>query len=255
MAANHFELYSSYIPEGLNLLSLKGFLMANLVLSSFIIFRYFLMVFPFYLIRKNKLKDKVKLKPKQVAFEIKYSLLSTVFFSLSGYFVGLLWDLNLTQIYLKFDAYTLAYLPLSFLIYTLVHEFYFYFTHVWMHKPKVFKKIHSIHHFSNPTSPWASFSFHPLECLVHAVFLPIMVMIIPIHPVVLISYLTFMTVTAIINHLGFELLPFKPINQFFISGTHHGLHHKMYNGNYGLYFCFIDKWMKTEITSRPKESA
>lgn len=255
MAQNHFETYTSYIPEGLNLLSLQGFIIVNLVLSGFIIFRYFLMVLPFHGLRPKFSSTENKLKPNQIAFEIKHSLLSTVFFSLSGYLVAVLWDLNFTRIYLKFDEHTLIYLPISFIIYAVIHEFYFYFTHVWMHRPRIFKKIHSVHHFSNPTSPWASFSFHPYECLVHALFLPLMVLFVPIHPVVLIFYLTFMTITAIINHQGFELLPFKFINRFFISGTHHGLHHKYYNGNYGLYFCFIDRWMKTEIKPRSKESA
>lgn len=245
MNLNHFEIYSSYIPLGFNLLTPKGFIISNLVLSGFIIFRYFLMVLPFYILRQKRNTE--RLKPKQVQREISYSLLSTVFFSLSGYIVGLFWDLGCSQIYLKFDHHGFFYLPLSFIIYAFVHEIYFYFTHVWMHKPRVFRRIHHIHHLSNPTSPWASFSFHPYECVIHALFLPLMVLVIPIHPVVLISYLTFMTITAIFNHLGFEILPYKFLNQHFISGTHHGLHHKYYNGNYGLYFCFIDRWMKTEI--------
>lgn len=251
---NHFETYSSYIPEGFELLSLYGFLLTNLVLSGFIIFRYFLIVLPFHYLRFKKVGESAKLKQKQIQHEIKYSLLSTIFFSLSGYCVALLWDLGFTQIYLKFDTYGYIYLPVSFILFTLIHEFYFYFTHVWMHKPQVFKKVHSVHHFSNPASPWASFSFHPYECMIHAAFLPLMVLVLPIHPTVLIGYLTFMTLTAIFNHLGYEILPFKFINKYFISGTHHGLHHKYYNGNYGLYFCFIDQWMKTELKT-PKEQA
>ncbi len=249
MSLNHFETYTSYVPASIELFSAPGFLISNLVISGFIIFRYFLMVLPFHFLRSNQISAG-PLKPFQIRSEIKYSILSTLFFSLSGYLVALLWDLGWTQIYLKFDDFGFFYLPISFLIYGLVHEIYFYFTHVWMHKPNIFKKVHYIHHQSNPTSPWASFSFHPYEGLVHALFLPLMVLVIPIHPVVLISYLMFMTVTAIINHLGFELLPFKKLNRFFISGSHHGLHHKFYNGNYGLYFCFIDRIMNTEVKNK-----
>lgn len=259
MDLQHFETYSSYIPSELDLLSLNGFFIANIVISFFILVRYFLMVLPFHFIRKSKARTNKQqgslrpLKENQIAYEIKYSMLSTVFFSLSGYFIAVVWDLQISQIYLKFDQYGLAYLPASFVIYAFVHEIYFYFTHVWMHQPHVFKLMHRVHHFSNPTSPWASFSFHPLECLVHAAFLPIMVLLVPIHPTVLIAYLTFMTITAISNHLDFEIIPWKLIRQQFISGTHHGLHHKLYKGNYGLYFCFIDRLMKTEIAdSSPK---
>ncbi len=249
MSANlnleHFETYSSYIPVSLNLLNLHGFIVVNLTLSAFIIFRYFLMVSPFHFLRNVLVKS--KLKHKQIRHEIRYSILSTVFFSLSGYLIALLWDLELTKIYLKFDEFGYTYLLVSFFIFAFFHEVYFYFTHLWMHQPKIFKKVHSVHHFSNPTSPWASFSFHPYECLIHAAFLPLMVIVIPIHPTVLIGYLTFMTLTAIFNHLGFEIFPFKAFNKHFISGTHHSLHHKHFKGNYGLYFCLIDRLLKTEI--------
>ncbi|NQZ17779.1 MAG: sterol desaturase family protein, partial [Bdellovibrionales bacterium] len=70
---------------------------------------------------------------------------------------------------------------------------------------------------------------------------------IPIHPVVIISYLTFMTLTAISNHLGVELFKWPLLQRHFISGTHHALHHKRFNGNYGLYYCFMDRLGKTEI--------
>lgn len=251
MNLNHFEKFTSYIPEGFDILTFKGFLICNLVLSGFIIFRYFLMVFPFYLLRISK-STLPHFRPQQIRMEIMYSMISTIFFSLSGYFTAVFWDLNLSKIYLKFNDYSYGYLFLSFIIYALVHEFYFYFTHIWMHKPQVFKKIHHIHHLSNPTSPWASFSFHPYECVIHALFLPLMVLIVPIHPVVLISYLSFMTITAIINHLGYEILPFKTLNSHFISSTHHGFHHKYLKGNYGLYFCFMDRWMNTEIKPQNK---
>ena len=242
----HFQLMESYIPEGLDLLSLKGFVLANAVVFSFIIVRYILMVAPFYYHYKNQIQTR-KLKPDQIRFEIKYSVLSTIFFGLSAYVMGVCWQQGWTQIYLRYTHYPLWYLPLSFLVYSFLHEIYFYWTHLWMHRPSVYKKVHHVHHYSVNTTPWASFSFHPYECLIHAAFLPLMVLVIPIHPVVLISYLVFMTLTAISNHLGVELIAFKSVRRHFISGQHHALHHLRFNGNYGLYYCFMDRFMKTEL--------
>ena len=79
--------------------------------------------------------------------------------------------------------------------------------------------------------------------------LPILILIVPIHPTVFIFHLTFMTITAVSNHLGFELLPkssrFLGFPKYFISATHHAQHHKYFNYNYGLYFSFWDRIMGT----------
>ena len=106
--------------------------------------------------------------------------------------------------------------------------------------------MHAVHHFSSKTSPWASFSFHPYEALVHATFLPVLVCFVPIHPTVILFYLTFMTLTAISNHLGVELLKPKILQSIFISGTHHAFHHKDYRSNFGLYYRFMDQWMGSD---------
>jgi sterol desaturase/sphingolipid hydroxylase (fatty acid hydroxylase superfamily) len=252
----HYEKMESYIP--VDLLSLKGFSMAFGVVLFFIMFRYFLMVGGAYKLfwQKNfgKILHDGNLAKNQIRDEIKWSLLSSVLFALSGVLMGIFWQIGASRIYLKFDEYSLWYLPISFIIYTLFHEVYFYFTHVWMHRPSIYKKVHRIHHLSVKTSPFASFSFHPYEALVHAAFIPFMITLVPIHPVVIIAYLTFMTVTAISNHMGIELIPFKVIRDHFISGEHHSIHHQKMRFNYGLYYTFMDKLMHTEDSSLNKET-
>lgn len=248
---NHFEKYESYIP--VDLLSIKGFLLCFFVVSLFIIIRYFGFVLLFYVPFWSKkffsnsqiyLHDQ-QIRQGQINFEIRWSMISSLIFAMSAYLIGVLWQLGWSQIYLSFNQYPLYYLPLSFLIYTLVHEVYFYFTHVFMHRPKIYPWMHSVHHFSHKTSPFACFSFHPLEAVVHALFLPLMIIIIPIHPVVLISYLTFMTLTSISNHLGVEILhPW--LQKIFISGAHHATHHRRFHYNFGLYYCFMDRLFQTE---------
>lgn len=37
-----------------------------------------------------------------------------------------------------------------------------------------------------------------------------------------------------------------------VHKTHHNMHHEKFNGNYGLYFTFWDKWMKTEFMEYSK---
>lgn len=78
-----------------------------------------------------------------------------------------------------------------------------------------------------------------------------------------------MIVRNVIGHLGFEILPkgFTK-NKWFnwnTAITHHNMHHEHFHSNYGLYFSWWDRLMKTEhekyheafeeVTSRPKSCA
>lgn len=247
---NHFEKIESYIP--FQTISFSDGLIIFTITFLVILFRYLSLVYLSFLIfwiKKIKNNFKVhdfKIKDNQISHEIKWSLVSTFIFSFFALIMAFLWKNNLTQIYLKFDQYSIWYLPVSFLIYSLMHEFYFYFTHLWMHRPGIYARVHAVHHYSRKVSPWASFSFHPYETVIQALFLPLMICIVPIHPVVAVTYLTFMTLTAISNHLGVEIMPKKYFEKWFISGAHHSIHHEKFTSNYGLYYTFLDKFFKTE---------
>lgn len=254
MNLEHFEKIESYLP--VDLFNWRSLLAAFCVVYAFVIVRYFIAVLPFYLFFWNSKNKKSfylhdgNFSKNQIKKEILYSVLSSLIFALAGVMIALLWKSGITQIYLELKTYGYAYLLLSFIALTLIHEFYFYFTHRWMHLKSVYKYVHHVHHLSKNTSPWASFSFHPYEALILAAFLPLVVLILPLHPLTLIAYMTFMTLSAISNHLGVELIRNKMITNHFISGRHHSLHHKYFNKNFGLYYCFMDKLFKTEHTER-----
>lgn len=245
----HLSNFETYIPFDLSLGI--NFFIASLVVLFFVLFRYFLIAGLFYLLfyktilfKKNFLHKENPSK-SQIKTEISYSLLSSFIFAISGVILGILWQKGYTKFYLNFDQFGYFYLPLSLVLWSLVHEAYFYITHRLMHIPRFYKTTHQIHHLSVNTSPWASFSFHPWEAIIQALILPILAMTIPMHPVIFIAYLTIMTLSAVINHLGFEVLPHF-LRGFFISGSHHGNHHKYFNYNFGLWFTFMDRIFKTE---------
>jgi sterol desaturase/sphingolipid hydroxylase (fatty acid hydroxylase superfamily) len=60
-----------------------------------------------------------------------------------------------------------------------------------------------------------------------------------------------MTLSATVNHAGVEIYPSGKFGKWFkkwvIGATHHDAHHKKFNFNYGLYFTFWDRLMKTEL--------
>ncbi len=247
---NHFENFDSYIP--VDLTQPVWFAAAVVVSYGFIVARYFLLVGLFYFCfwkRKSQWLSKRQIYQTlpggdQIFSEIKWSLATSGVFAVTGVFVGAFWQKGYSQIYLDLTKFGYWYLPVSLILMMGIHELYFYLSHRWMHKPRWFSRIHYIHHQSLQPSPWASFSFHPLEACIEALILPLLIFLIPVHPVVFIAYLTLMTVSAAINHLGFEIWLGS---RFFITGTHHSHHHRHYRSNFGLYFTFLDRVFQTEF--------
>ena len=219
--------------------------------------RYFLVAGLFYLIfytwfpakfEARKI-NKRKYKKGQFKTEIKWSLVTSLLFSVAGTITIILWQKGVTKVYTDLDLYGYWYLPVSLIVFMLLHETYYYWIHRWMHIPRIYKIVHKVHHDSKIASPFTAFSFHPLEGLLQAIFLPIMLMLLPMHYYVIILQLTIMTFSSVINHLDIEIYPAPLKNSFskwVIGATHHSLHHKQFKYNYGLYFTFWDKIEKTE---------
>ena len=189
-------------------------------------------------------------KNGQFKREVKWSTITALLFALTGAALLVLWQQGYTRIYLNASDYPLWWMPASLVVAMLLHETYYYWLHRWMHHPSIFRIVHKVHHDSNVTSPWTAFSFHPLEGVLQALFLPALLLIVPMHLHMVILQLTLMTFSSVVNHLDIELYPKGFHKNFFgrwlIGATHHSLHHKQFRYNYGLYFTFWDKWKKTE---------
>jgi sterol desaturase/sphingolipid hydroxylase (fatty acid hydroxylase superfamily) len=187
---------------------------------------------------------------KQVLMEIRRSALTSVIFAFSATALILLWQHGYTYITTDWNAYPWWYHPLSLGIALFIHETYYYWLHRWMHQPKIYRKVHKWHHDSIETSSLTSFSFHPLESVLQAVVVPVLVLFLPMHLYTLLIFLIIMTLSGTINHAGVEIYPKMflrhPIARWIIGATHHDLHHKQFRFNFGLYFTFWDKWMGTE---------
>lgn len=187
---------------------------------------------------------------KQMRLEVYRSFLTSFIFSFSGTALVIFWQKEWTQIYIDWGAYPIWYHPLSIVLALLIHETYYYWMHRWMHRPKVYKWVHKWHHDSIETSSLTSFSFHPIESILQAIVVPLLILILPLHLFVLFFLLIIMTLSGTINHAGVEVFPkgFERhwLGKWLIGATHHDLHHKQFRYNFGLYFTFWDHWMKTE---------
>jgi len=213
-------------------------LLLSLIFFLLITGRYFLVAGLFYCLfylwfpsrwTPRKLNKKAY-KRGQFRTEVGWSMVTSLVFSLAGMVTVIGWQKGYTKVYTDAARYGWWYMPVSLLIFMLLHETYYYWLHRWMHLPAVFRRIHKVHHDSRVTSPFTAFSFHPAEGLLQAIFLPVMLVVLPMHYYVIVLLLTIMTFSSVINHLDIELYPanFNTnwIGKWIIGATHHSLHHR-----------------------------
>ena len=131
----------------------------------------------------------------------------------------------------------------------ILHDTYFYWTHRLMHHPGLFKTFHRVHHQSTNPSPWASFAFHPTEAIVEGGIFLIFAFSLPVHFLAIFIFMILMTVYNVYGHLGWELYPKSWskhwFGQWLNTSVSHNMHHQYFKGNYGLYFTFWDRIMRT----------
>jgi Delta7-sterol 5-desaturase len=205
----------------------------------------------FYLWKK---KWKPKINPlwprnSSIYYEMAYSLCSILIFAILGLIIYS--NKEYTLIYIEISDYPIWHLPFSFILSIIIHDTYFYWIHRLMHHPKLFRIFHKVHHHSNNPTPWAAYSFHPLEGIIEAGILPVLVFTIPLYKGVLFAFLIWQVAYNVLGHLGFEIFHNKflktRLGKVFNTSTHHNMHHSKFKGNYGLYFRFWDKVMGTEF--------
>lgn len=187
----------------------------------------------------------------QMRREIAWSLASAAIYGIPAGIVGWGWqERGWTRIYSSWQDFPLWYLPLSVLLYLFAHDTWFYWSHRWMHRPKLFRSMHAVHHASRPPTAWAAMSFHPYEALTGAFVIPLLVFVIPIHAAMLGLVLAIMTVMGVTNHMGWEMFPRRLVHSrlggWLITASHHQRHHEEYRCNYGLYFRFWDRVCGTD---------
>ncbi|MGD8429523.1 MAG: sterol desaturase family protein [Ectothiorhodospiraceae bacterium] len=176
--------------------------------------------------------------------ELGFSTLSIALFTVLLTGLWFLTRLGLTAVYTDIGAYGWGWFAASIAIMALVHDSYYYWAHRFMHHPRVFRHVHKLHHgFVNPT-PFASYAFHPWEAIVEVAWVAPLAFVMPVHPLAFAGYILFLTVFNVVSHLGYEFYP-AWIGKWFITSTHHNMHHTRGRGHYMLYFNIWDALMGT----------
>ena len=185
----------------------------------------------------------------QLKKEILYGIISLLVFTAMGYVVYLLFYYGFTLIYFDINKYGLIYFFVSIVLMMILHDMYFYWTHRLLHLPGWYQKIHFVHHQSTNPSPFTALSFHPVEAIIQAIILPLIVLIIPAHPFPIFIFLIFMVYKNVRGHAGYEFTApaerqkkRKWLQSYSID---HNQHHLYGRENYGLYFNLWDRLMHT----------
>ncbi|HEY1691142.1 MAG TPA: sterol desaturase family protein [Polyangiaceae bacterium] len=185
----------------------------------------------------------------QVRREVAYSASTALLFSMVGTGVWFGGRAGILRLYTDVPRHGWAYLAGTVLVLVVLQDAYFYWTHRAMHHPRLFRHVHRVHHQSHDPSPLAAYAFAPTEALVHAAFVPLMALWLPLHPLAIGAFLAFMILRNVLGHLGIELFPRWFVRsawtRWSTTTTHHTLHHRRVGTNYGLYFTWWDRWMGT----------
>jgi len=233
--------------------------MLIVVLLAIIIFtRYLLVAWGYQWIIQRWVKARISrltaiAHNSQIKKEIGWSLVSSIIFAMLSVLFYKIYLLGYTKIYLEVSEQPLWYFIVSPFLFLILYETYYYWMHRAMHIPFIFKKVHKVHHASVLPTVFTSFSFHPLEAILQFLFFPLFLCVVPFHVVTLLIVLVFLTISAVINHSGVEIFNKMTLTNL-IGATHHDLHHKEFTNNFGLYFTWWDKWMKTESKTPTKSS-
>jgi Delta7-sterol 5-desaturase len=187
---------------------------------------------------------------RMMAKEIRYALISTPIYAVPAAIAVEAFRAGGTRLYTQPFAHGLWWLPVSIVLLLLIQDTLYYWTHRLLHHRRVFAVAHAGHHGSREPSPFASFAFDPVEALLTAWVLPLLVFLIPINVWALIGLLSMMTIVAAMNHCGWEMWPDRWVRAgpgaLLITATHHSRHHTHVQTNFGLYFRLWDRLCSTD---------
>lgn len=189
-------------------------------------------------------------RPGQVRREFAYSLSTVVIFAANGAMLWLPPVNGWVRIYNEVAEFGWAWWWASLALILIAHDAWFYWTHRLLHHRRWFGAVHARHHASAHPTPWAAYSFHPVEAAIQAAFLPIFVLLVPTHVAVIGVFLAHMILRNAVGHCSHELFPWAwtprgPL-RWITPVTHHHFHHARNRGNFGLYFTWWDRWCGTE---------
>lgn len=128
-------------------------------------------------------------------------------------------------------------------------EIWFYVSHRLLHSKSLYF-IHAQHHVAKVTTPLTAISFSVLERLILVVGVAALPAALSFFiPISFRIYIVYFSVNYALNtfgHWNIEIVPpawvKSRLGSILNATTYHALHHARYNGHYGLFTPFLDRW-------------
>jgi len=258
----HLPKYENipYLPYKTNTMGLSNFswVWVWVFVFAMLFVRYILFAVVgyviFYVIGKKKLAHR-KIQATMpnrttIGREIRTSLPILAIFGTLAILIIYLIRNGYSQFYFDFSNRGYPYFIGSIFLLMVLHDTWFYWIHRLMHLPSMYKWLHRTHHLSVNPTPFTSFSMDCKEALIEFGVFPILILIVPLHPNAFLLFTLVAFLFNIMGHLGYEIFPrwffTSWIGKWINTSTHHNLHHSGLHYNYGYYFTFWDKLLKTE---------
>ncbi len=137
-------------------------------------------------------------------------------------------------------------IALEILVLVIWNDIHFWFNHRLLHT-KLLRNFHLPHHRSVVTTPFATYSFHPVEALMlgNVILLPMMLHDFSFWS--LFSVPLFSLFFNCVGHANYDFFPGVSYSHWFAASRRHHLHHACHQGNFGFQFTFMDRLFFTRL--------
>ena len=204
-----------------------------------------------YKFRSARIQATRRADGRQIRSEIKNTLVVMLVSSPVTLAVSLLYASGETKLTLDASSIGWPIIVVTFAGLLIFNDAWFYFWHRLLHHPKLFRRVHAVHHKSVDVNPFSSYSFHWFEGLILGAWILPASLLMPIYIPMLGVLQGVGLANNVMSHLGYELLPKwllrAPLLRWINTSTFHNLHHTSSKGNFALMFRFWDRMLGTEL--------
>lgn len=198
-----------------------------------------------YYVKRRDQADQWKIQanrwqpPAKLRWGIRVAAVNMVLGGLvSGSFAYYVVNGGYSALYFEVEQRGVIYTIVSTVLLFFAIEAAAYYTHRFLHRKWLFRRVHQWHHRCVATTPFNTVTMHPVEFLLLQVtaFLPIFIL--PAHYVSFIAMLVYALVFNIMDHSGIKMTHWLPWHS---NSSFHDDHHVYFHCNFGQNIAIFDK--------------
>ena len=142
-----------------------------------------------------------------------------------------------------------AMLLLQLVLVVVGFEAYYYAIHRLLHTRMLFRRVHAVHHRSKSPRLLSALSWHPVEAMLIAGYLPVVMAVTELHLGAIASASVFLSTSIALAHSGREIVPPAlhrvPVLGWWVTPLVHDAHHARSDVNYGASLNLFDRLLGT----------